>query len=159
MKNSLLFTALLAFSVSLSSSFAQEVIPAKVENAKGVGGSVSYSVRQVFYYIHTGEDGSVAEDVQQPYEISVVTAVVDAEGIDLVVSAYPKPVTDYLILRVDLCEHEGIIYQLFDANGRMIKIGEAVDPETIIDMTGLSSAIYILKVVDRSEEIKTFRII
>ncbi len=46
---------------------AQEVISASGGNATGSGGSVSYSVGQLFFMTHTGADGSVAEGVQQPY--------------------------------------------------------------------------------------------
>ena len=159
MKKPLLFTVLLAFTISLSSSLAQEVISASGGNAEGTGGSVSYSVGQLLFMTHTGETGSVAEGVQQPYEISVVTSVAEAEGIGLVVSAFPNPVTDHLVLRIDRYDPGNIIYQLFDANGRIVQIGKAVGPDTIIDMTGLPSAIYFLKVFDGSEEIKTFRIL
>ena len=66
MRTSLLITVLLAFTFSLSTSLAQEIIPASGGNAEGVGGSVSYSVGQVFYSIHAADVGSVAEGVQQP---------------------------------------------------------------------------------------------
>lgn len=159
MKPFLLYTVLLAFTLSLSSSFSQEVIPATGGNAQGSGGSVSYSVGQIFYSIITGEAGSVAEGVQQPYEISVVTSIPEAEGIDLVISAFPNPVTDHLILRVDQYDPENLSFQLFDVNGRMVQIGQVVGPETIIDMTGKTRAVYLLRVLDKEKEIKTFRIL
>ncbi len=93
--------ALLMFGFGLTVLHTQESIPASGGDVSGSGGSASYSIGQVFYSTHTGADGSVSEGVQQPYEISVVTSVVEAEGIDLVVSAFPNPVTDHLILRVD----------------------------------------------------------
>ncbi len=65
--------AFIFYGFSMSISSAQEVIPASGGNATGSGGSVSYSAGQVFYSIITGETGSVAEGVRQPYEISVVT--------------------------------------------------------------------------------------
>ena len=61
---------------------AQEAIPAAGSNAIGSGGSVSYSVGQVVYTINTGTNGSVAEGVQQPYEISVVVGIEQAKDIN-----------------------------------------------------------------------------
>jgi len=159
MKKPLLFAFSLAFVFTLSSSQAQEVITAAGGNAEGSGGSVSYSVGQVFYSIITGETGSVAEGVQQPYEISVVTGIQEAIGIELVVSAFPNPVTDFLILRVDRYDPKDLSYQLFDINGRMVMIGRIIGEETIIDMTGQTRALYLLKVTDNNESIKVFRII
>ncbi len=162
MKNPLLFTVLLAFTLPLSSSLAQEVIPASGGNATGSGGSVSYSIGQIFFNIHTGANGSVAEGVQQPWEISVVTSVTEAEGIDLVVSAFPNPATDYLILRVDNYDFEHLEYLLFDVNGKLLKEGKVTGSETTISMTNLVPAVYFLKVIQTSpsyQEVKTFRII
>ncbi len=155
----LMCTLLVLVFFCLADANAQQTVPASGGKASGSGGTVSYSVGQVFYSIVTGETGSVAEGVQQPYEISVVTSVAEAEGIGLVVSAFPNPVTDHLVLRIDRYDPGNIIYQLFDANGRIVQIGKAIGPDTIIDMTGISSAIYFLKVFDGSEEIKVFRIL
>ena len=62
----LLLFVILAFTFSISSTSAQETIPASGGDAKGSGGSVSYSVGQLFYRIYPGTNGSVAEGVQQP---------------------------------------------------------------------------------------------
>jgi hypothetical protein len=49
---------------------AQTGIAAGGGNATGSGGSVSYSIGQVFYMMNTGTTGSVLQGVQQPWEIS-----------------------------------------------------------------------------------------
>jgi hypothetical protein len=61
---------------SLSTIHAQEAIPAGGGNASGSGGSASYSVGQVVYTTNTGTNGSAAQGVQQPYEISVVSGTI-----------------------------------------------------------------------------------
>ena len=160
MKNSFLLLALLAF--TLSSSFSQETIPAAGGNAEGSGGSVSYSIGQLFFMTHTGADGFVSEGVQQPWEISVVTGIQEAVGIDLIVSAFPNPATDYLILMVDNYDFEDIEYFLYDVNGRLLKEGNIITAETSISMINLVPAVYFLKIIQTThpyKEIKTFRII
>ncbi len=159
MKKPFLSFVLLSFILSMSISSAQEVIPASGGNAEGSGGSVSYSVGQMFYMTHEGSTGSVNEGAQQPYEISAITGIIETAGIDLVLSAFPNPVTDFLILRVDQYNPENLSYQLFDINGRLIQIGHVIGNETIIDMTGSIPAVYLLKVLDKEKEIKTFRIL
>jgi len=48
---------------------AQEAIPASGGNVTGSGGTVSYSIGQVFYLMNSGATGSVLQGVQQPHEI------------------------------------------------------------------------------------------
>ena len=74
MRKFLLSVTIVLFTTGLTVATAQESVSASGGEASGSGGSVSYSVGQLFYRIHTGTTGSVAEGVQQPYEISVITA-------------------------------------------------------------------------------------
>ncbi len=81
---------------------AQNTIPASGGNASGGGGTVSYSVGQIVYTTNTSvSSGSVAQGVQQPFEISVITAIEQAEDITLVCSVYPNPASDFLTLKVE----------------------------------------------------------
>ncbi len=162
MKHTLLFTVLMAFIISLSSSFSQEVIPASGGRAAGSGGSATYSVGQLFYHTNAGENGSMAEGVKQPWEISVVTGIAEAEGIILTVSAFPNPAADYLILRVENYNLEKLEYHLYDVSGRLLKEGKVTASETAISMTNIVPAVYFLKVIQTTpsyQEVKTFRII
>jgi hypothetical protein len=158
MKSTFFIIGLAACILSTSTSSAQEVISASGGEAKGTGGSVSYSAGQLFYMTHSGTGGYVSEGVQQPYEISVITSVEEAEGIDLV-SAFPNPVTDHLILRVGLYNFENLHYRIFDVNGRMVKTGKITSYENIIDMTGIARGTCFLRVLDEDKEIKIFRLI
>jgi hypothetical protein len=159
MKFTFFILGLAAYILFPSISSAQEVISASGGEAKGAGGSVSYSAGQLFYMTHSGAEGIVSEGVQQPYEISVVTSVKEAEGIDLAVSAFPNPVTDHLILRIEQYNFENLQYRLFDVTGRMIKTGIVTSHETIIDMSSIARGTFLLRVLDKESEIKTFRII
>jgi hypothetical protein len=94
-------SAVLLLGLGLTGLQAQTSVNATGGDASGGGGSVSYSVGQVVYTTNTGANGSVAQGVQQPFEISVVTGIEEAKGINLSVSAYPNPTTDYLELKVE----------------------------------------------------------
>jgi len=153
------FCIVIMFCIVQTGLYAQETFSASGGNAAGTGGSVSYSVGQLFFMTHTGADGSVAGGVQHPYEISVLTSIMETEGIDLNVSAFPNPVTDHLILRIDLNNYENLRFMLFDISGRIVQNGKVVNRETIIEMADLTRTTYILKVLEKEKEIKTFRII
>ena len=138
---------------------AQNAIPASGGNATGSGGSVSYTVGQVVYITNTGTNGTLAQGVQQPYEISVVTVIKEYNDILLECLVYPNPSTDFVILKTRNYEVENLSYQLWDINGKLIYDKKADGVETYIPMGNLMSATYFLKVIYRQKEVKTFKII
>jgi len=152
-------SAVLLLGLGLTGLQAQESVNATGGDALGSGGSASYSVGQVVYTTNTGTSGSVAQGVQQPYEISVVTAIEEAKGINLSVTAYPNPTTDYLTLLIDELEISNLSYQLYDMNGKLLQSQKITGNQTSIVMSNLVPATYFLKVTDNQKEVKTFKII
>ena len=149
---------LLTFTFSLSTLMAQETIPATGGNASGSGGTVSYSVGQVVYTTNTGTNGSVAQGVQQPFEISVVTGI-EQTAINLVISAYPNPTTDFLQLKVESEKLKDLSFQLYNMQGKLLQNKKIEGNETSIVMSSLVPATYFVKVVQGNKEVKTFKII
>lgn len=135
---------------------AQVSVNAAGGNTAGDGGSVSYSVGQTVFSANAGANGSVTQGVQQPYEISVLSVSENAENINL--SVYPNPSTDYLYL-TSSDENSDLSYQLFDMNGRLLKSEKITENQTNIDMQGLVSATYFVKVNQGNKTVKTFKII
>ncbi|OFY82304.1 MAG: hypothetical protein A3F72_21770 [Bacteroidetes bacterium RIFCSPLOWO2_12_FULL_35_15] len=152
-------SVLLLLGIELTGMQAQEAIPASGGNASGSGGSVSYSVGQVVYTTNTETNGSVAQGVQQPYEILIVTGLEEAEGINLVCSAYPNPATDFVKLKIENYKTENLTYQLYDISGKLLKNKKVESNEMIISLENLVHAAYFLKITDNNKEIKTFKII
>lgn len=158
-RKNLKLSALFLLGVGLTGLHAQESISATGGNASGSGGSVSYSIGQVVYTINTGTNGSVAQGVQQPYEISVSTGLDEANGINLTVSAYPNPTADFLILKVENYDNTNLRYQLFDMNGNLLETKKLQGNQASIVMNNLAPATYFLKITQGSQEVKTFKII
>jgi hypothetical protein len=145
--------------LSLSVLQAQEVVSASGGNASGNGGSTSYTVGQVFYTTNSATTGSVAQGIQQPFEISVVTAIEEGKEISLNCMAYPNPATDFLILKIEGAVQPQCILSLYDSHGKLLQVKKVESNETTIPMGHLVSATYFLKVVQNSKEIKSFKII
>lgn len=138
---------------------SQNTVPATGGNASGSGGSVSYSVGQVTYLTNTGSNGSVAQGVQQPYEISVVTGIEEASGIELEFSVYPNPASDFATLKTGDYESDNLNYRLFDINGKVLLQKKVEGIETEIPLSDLSKGTYFLKITDKKRELKIFKII
>ncbi len=125
----------------------------------GDGGSASQSVGQVFYTIVPGTSGTANQGIQQPYEISIVTETKEAIGISLTMSAYPNPTTGLLKLRIDEIRFDNLNYHLYDASGKLLDTGKVSGTETDIDLISREPAVYFLKVLRKSEDLKTFKIV
>jgi len=151
--------AMFLLSFGLTGLLAQEAIPASAGNASGDGGSVSYSVGQVVYTTHMGTTGSVAQGVQQPFEISAVTGFEKNSCISLTVSAYPNPSTSYLTLRISEFDISNVSYQLFDLQGKLLQSEKITGNQTTIVVSNLAPATYVVKVIMGNKEIKAFKII
>jgi hypothetical protein len=137
----------------------QNAIPATGSNASGSGGSASYSIGQVTYQILSGTTGTVAQGVQQPYEISVVTAIANTEGITLEYKVFPNPTRGLTTLTVKPYNHENIRYQIYDLNGVLLQDKKVESEETDISLERFSFSMYFLKILSDNKEIKVFKII
>jgi hypothetical protein len=152
---------LIAFCFLFANSVAQtqQAVPTAGGNALGSGGSVSYTVGQVFYTSVTTNNGKVYQGVQQPYEISEISATEKAMGINLQWGIYPNPVSHFLYLTIEASDFTGCLYQLYDNNGKVIRQQKVHGSTTEIDMSGLTPAVYFLKIKAENRELKTIKII
>ena len=160
MKNKrLIISSVLFFFFILPGLQAQNAVLSTGGEAFGTGGSADYSVGQLVYTTITGTSGSVAQGVQQPFEISTLTGIEKAKDINLFLLAYPNPTTDDLILRVNGIEISKLSFQLFDMSGKIIRDRKITGNETKVGMGNLAPATYYVRVLADNKEIKIFQII
>jgi hypothetical protein len=138
---------------------AQETISATGGNATGIGGSVSYTVGQIAYSALSGSNGTVNQGVQQPYEITVVTAIENISAINLSCIIYPNPTRGVVKLVFESFDNEEMRFRLFDLNGLLLQDKKIESIETEISMENLSSSVYFLRVIKNNKELKTFKIV
>jgi hypothetical protein len=138
---------------------AQQAVSVAGGNATGAGGTVSYTVGQVSYNTSNGINGTVAQGVQQPYELSVVTGLEEARDISLEIVVYPNPATDFIILKLKNREVENLRYHFYDLNGSLLMENKIEGNEITLSLQTLLNETYFLKVTDNNKVIKTFKII
>ena len=139
-------------------AFGQEAIPATGSEATGSGGTVSYTVGQVVYTTNTGTNASVAQGVQQPYEISTSVGI-EVTEINLELITYPNPTNNALTLNIGNYNNEVLTYQLYDMQGKLLDSKQVVNNNTTIGIQNLPTSTYLLNVLGNNALIKTFRII
>lgn len=151
--------AVILLGLGLTGLRAQNTMSASGGNASGSGGTVTYSVGQVGYTTLNGTSGSVAQGVQQPYEISVISGLEAARDISLMVSAFPNPATEYLTLEVKDYPLSALSYRLFDMDGKLVEAKKIESNQTNIAMNNLVPASYLLLVIEDNTEVKSFKVV
>ena len=151
------FLVILIF--TMVSSYSQEAITPAGGDGTGSGGSTAYTVGQILYSSSSGASGEVMQGVQQPYEIWVVDGLDQFKELDLVLSTYPNPVTDLLILKVESLKWNDLNFQMYNSDGRVVLSDMLLNTETNIDMSHLAPGVYFLQVTREKEAVKTFKII
>ncbi len=154
--NSLFFLAFL-LTFSLNAQTSHQVLSATGGDASGSGGSVAYSVGQIVYTTSTGTSGSVAQGVEQAYEISSVGIKETALNISL--SIFPNPTSDYLTLKVEDYNNEALSYSLLDEQGKLVLNEQITNQVTQVAMSNLARGAYFINVLQENKKIQTFKII
>ncbi|WP_130734125.1 T9SS type A sorting domain-containing protein [Flavobacterium sp. J27] len=148
----------LLFGLGSVVTYGQQGTVSSGGDASGSGGGTSYSVGQIVYTTNFGTTGSVAQGVQQPYEIQTVLGS-ELFTINLNVAVYPNPTTDVLNLTIQQGAFSNLSYQLVDFNGRILASSLITSQDTTLLMSEYPKAIYLLNVVENNKIIKTFKII
>lgn len=160
MKRTITILVICCFSVL--SVFAQSAIVAVGGDAQGNGGSVSYTVGQMAVQHVANSNGSVsvAEGVQQPYEIMTV-GVDDYPQIALDAVVYPNPTENLAQLRLNGFEipADGLRAILYDGNGKQLQSVIVTDDLTAFQIGQYATGTYFLELRDGKRVLKTFKVI
>ena len=140
-------------------TFAQQATTATGGDGTSTAGSVAYSVGQIVYTTNTSAAGSVAQGVQQAYEISVVTGIKNETKTSMSLVVFPNPTTSFLNLQIADLKTEQLTYQLTDAIGKLIIENKITESSTQINMNAQAEAIYFLNIIQNNQTVKTFKII
>ena len=157
MKNTILIFLSFLFSFSLKAQTSHQVLSASGGDATGSGGSVAYSVGQIVYTTSTGTTGSVAQGVEQAYEIYSVG--IKETTLNISLSVFPNPTSDFLTLKVEDYNNEALSYNLIDEQGKLILSEQITNQETQVAMSTLARGSYFINIVQTNKQIQTFKII
>lgn len=138
---------------------AQESVNASGGNATGSGGTVAYSIGEMFYTSDNSTTGTVDKGVQHAYEIYTVD-IKEQANTNIALSVYPNPTVDQLTLTVIGVDNDKLSYRLYDIQGKLLLNAPINANETHIDMQHFPKATYFINVINqKSEQLKSFKII
>lgn len=150
---------ILVFIQGLIGLSAQVAVIPSGGNASGTGGTVSSTVGLINYSSLTTSSGKVTEGVQHSYEILISTSTKDTKRDSIILSVYPNPTADVVLLSILSVKESQYSYSLHDNNGKLLLRGTALNKETTISMKSLIADIYLLNVYDGKNLLKSFKII
>ena len=103
---------------------------------------------------------SVAEGVQQPYEIQTV-GVDEYPQIVLDAIVYPNPTENLAQLKLNGFEipDDGLRANLFDGNGKMLQSFPVTDDLTSFQIGQYATGTYYLEVKEGKRTLKTFKVV
>ena len=153
----MLLLLLTIFSFDLVAQATHNVLSASGGDASGTGGSVAYSLGQVVYTTNIGTSGSIAQGIEQAYEIYSVG--INDSKLAISLSIFPNPTSDFLILKIQDYLNENLRFQLVDENGKLISNDQITALETQIEMRALARASYFLNILKNNEIMQSFKII
>ena len=154
-----MFYFLSVYFIGITFIVAQNSVNASGGNLSGANGSVSYSVGQMVYTTNSGTNGSNAQGVQQPYEISEVLSSIDYSELISDLKIYPNPSTDHITINFINLNNLNLSLKIIDINGKVIKKEDYLQNETTIDVSSYSSNIYFLNIMNKDKLIKSFKLI
>lgn len=151
----LIAASLIGMTIGLS---AQSSTSASGGEAKGLGGSVSYTVGQTAIGVASDNRRSITEGIQQTYSYSVIAGK-NVKEIDVFIAAYPNPASTTLTLRIEGVDVTQFRYQLTDLVGKVLLEQNVIGELTSIPMDERANGAYILQVSKGTSVVKSFQIV
>jgi hypothetical protein len=159
LKMLLQFVSIFTLVSGVQSGIAQTaVLSSGISKISQPGGSVTYSVGQLFFNEISQTSAKIEEGVQHANEIYVVN-VYDDDSSDSVLKVYPNPFTNYLIVEIMNIDHLKMHYRMDDVFGNICIEGDIENRLTKIDLSALYPAIYLLEVYADQSRLKTWIIL
>ena len=149
----------LIFTFLLISHFAiaQQSINTAGNNATGNGGTVNYSIGQVFYHHLNGDNNTLYEGVQYGYEIA--NSIGENSNVYLTHLVYPNPTKSNFTISISEFKTGLFSYILYNINGSIINQAEITNSLTDISLSKFDNSTFILTVFKNNELLKSFTII
>ena len=142
--------------------FAQYAIVPIGGDSQSNNGSVNYTVGQIAVRTSTNSNGgvTVAEGVQQPYEIMTV-GIDEYPQIVLKAEVYPNPTDNLVQLHINGFETQtkGLCAKLYNENGKVLQTLTVTNVLTTFQIGHYATGIYFLEVSDGKRVLKTFKVV
>lgn len=135
--------------------FAQELISNSGDSFSNATYQLDWSVGEVVTATHVSDEIILTQGFHQ--NNFIVTKIADIEtGINILV--FPNPTTDLINLQITDKSDKEMQYQLSDINGKLLQTQSISSDNEQINFYEYANGTYFLRVLDKNQPIKTFKI-
>ena len=148
---------LLLLVFSSSALMAQQIVATAGGTLGNASGSISYTIGESVAQTFSRGDKVLTQGFQQSYlSVSTEKTILD---LNFSITVFPNPTTDVVTLRVGKESMSGLLYLLYDLNGRLLSKKVIENSDTTVPFQSLQTGTYLLEVMDGKLGLKTFKII
>jgi hypothetical protein len=140
-----------------TSLHGQEVIGTAGDFHQNSNVSVSWTIGEPVIETYTTGNAVLTQGFQQPILVSV--SIYENPELNFEINAFPNPTSDYLNVVISGRNYDKMIYSLFDVSGKLIDSRHIVSENTEVIFSHLPVAVYVLRIIQGDQELKSFRII
>lgn len=151
-------SCLLVIGLIAGTASAQRATLATGNEASGAGGTMSYSIGQIDHQFQSAQEGTVAQGVQQPYEFLVLVTP-EPPTASIAAALLPNPTSDAVTLRLQSPSTGPLHWELYNANGRLLRTANITATDTRIPMDDAATGEYLLHVVQHGTPLSITKII
>jgi hypothetical protein len=93
-------------------------------------------------------DNAAGCDSQQEVEAACESASIDEKGLKNSLTIYPNPSSTQITIELPTTPQKNTILTIYNLNGQQFLSQHITEPQTLVDISGLTSGVYFVKVVD-----------
>ncbi|MFP4023539.1 MAG: T9SS type A sorting domain-containing protein [Thiohalospira sp.] len=156
----LFFVASFLVGNSFGQSISSQVIATAGENSETSELGVSWTLGEIA--IETLESSSVTLNQGFQHGYFEITSIEDPMLSNVELEVYPNPATEYIYISIESDEIKSALIELYDLDGKMVlnEQWQYIEAPFKINLEGLASSQYILKVSDKSGALlQTYKIV
>lgn len=141
------------------------ILPAQNANtagggmAQGHGGSISYSVGQVFYSAAENGGTFISKGVQQSYAVSHNYLSVPTKNELTGIKVFPNPTKGNITIEIPSSEKSELHYIMYNSKGKAITQNYITPFRNNLNIKHLPSGLYTIRIFNKVNIGKTFKVI
>jgi len=152
-------TAFLIMGLAMCAAvFGQQSVSSSANIISASSGTVSYTVGQPIVITMDNNICKLNHGVHQGYFEKKVTGISFLKA-DFTIKVYPNPVVSNAILNIDYDDLANFRFVLTDIKGSVLMSDNIVDNSTPISMSGYTSGVYFIKIMQHNKQVASIKII
>jgi hypothetical protein len=136
--------------------YSHQVITSSGNCDKNSYGPLSWTLGEISTETLSNGQIMLTQGIQQPS--ITITSIFELMDVDYTINVFPNPTDAFIGLEISKEKVNEMHYILFDVNGKLLKNNKIDANKIEISFAELYPAIYFIKVYDKENEVKAFKI-